>query len=207
MGKEPNIRLYSESLCVSDRPEVAAITGKRVAIIGRFQDNNGEWSYTVYESLHKTSPIFTCFETELVPVAPIPFVSDSEHLANIVTQTAGLRYAVGSAGLRKLLQDRGYDPRKCLQISCNQGDDVNITLVLPDGTVVNADYREHRETRQALHFVEWEVQDYSDRELELCREIVSRPDTSEFDAKVHHYFQEHLAATDRPLPPLREPPR
>lgn len=205
MGKLPKYRLYSEAQCVSDRPELAQIAGQRVAILASFQDSSGDWSYTIYPSLHKSSPIFDCLESELVPVAPIPFTSDTERMANIVDQTAVLRYSVVYDGVRTLLQERGYDPRKCLLISCGQGNDVNITLVLPDGTVVNTDYREDRETRQAVRFVDWEVLDYSDREIELCREILAKDDTSQFDADVRRYFEENLAVADRPLPMLKHP--
>jgi hypothetical protein len=202
MNQEPKFGLYSGAQCASDRPELAPIAGQRVAVIGRFQDSEGRWNYTVYDSLHKTSAAYTCFETDLVPVAPIPFTPDSEHMTNIVAQTAKLRYSVIHGGLRRLLQQRGIDPMKCFQISCDQGFDVNITLVLPDGTVVNTDYRQDPQTRQATRFEAWEVQDYPpDRMIELCREILSRDDTSEFDETVRRYFEEHLAAADRPLPP------
>jgi hypothetical protein len=127
-------------------------------------------------------------------------------MANVVAHTAELRYSVRYGGVRKLIRERGYDPQRCLLISCDQGNDVSITLVLPNGTVVAADYREDHETRQAARFVDWEVQDYSDRELELCREIVSTDDTSPFDEDVRRYFDETLAAEDLPLPPL-QPPR
>ncbi len=201
MNQEPKFRLFSETQCIGDRPELAPIAGQRVAIIGRFRDTNGDWNYTVYDLLKKISPTFTCLEAELVPVAPIPWISDSEHLAGIVHGTAQLRYAVIFHGLRSLLQERGIDPLKCFLLSLDQGNDVNITVMLPDGRVVNADFREDHETRQAIRFVAWEVQTYSDRDVELCREILSRDDTSEFDADVRRYFEEHLAATDKGLPP------
>src|SRR5262245_56200224 len=130
-------------------------------------------------------------------------ISDEEHRRNIVAQTADLRYSVKSNGLRALLREKGYDPSKCLQLSCDQGDDVNVTLVLPDGSVVNADYREHVETRQAMQFTQWNVEGFSDRETELARAIVAAPGSSEFDAKVRQYHDSNLAATDGPLPPLR----
>ena len=131
-------------------------------------------------------------------------ISDEEHRTNIIDQTAELRHSVKSDGLRHLLRERGYDPQACLRLSCDQGDDVNKTLVLPDGTVVSVDYREHYETRQAIRFTDWSVKTYSDREIELAREIVSASDSSVFDTDVLRYFNENLAASDHPLPPLKE---
>jgi hypothetical protein len=130
-------------------------------------------------------------------------ISDDDHRLNIVVQTANLRYSVKSDGLRALLREKGYDPNKCLQLSCDQGDDVNITLVLPDGSVVNGDYREHFETRQAIRFTEWNIEGFSDREIELARAIVRAPDSTKFDTDVRRYFDLKLAATDGPLPPLQ----
>jgi len=200
MNQEPKLRLYSEAHCVGDRPDISAIRGERVGIIARSLDDNGDWNYTV--SKNETSETFVCSEAELVPASPVPLVPDEEIVANVVAQTADLRFSVKSNGLRHLLRERGIDALKCLQISCDQGDDVRITLVLPDGTVVNADYREHHETRQAIRFEEWKIQTYSDRELDLCREILAG-DTSAFDGDVLRYFEEHLEATDASLPPLK----
>ncbi|MCE9554161.1 MAG: hypothetical protein K8T91_12400 [Planctomycetes bacterium] len=198
MNDEPTLRLYSDAHCISDRPELSAIRGQRVAIIARSIDENGKWTYTV--SLNKTSPTIKCFESELVPADPVPFIPDDEFLENVVAQTANLRYSVKWDGLRQLLDERGYDPLKCLLISCDQGLDVNITLVLPDGTIIDADYREDSETRQATRFEQWQASEHSDREIELCREILAS-DTSHFDANVRCYFDERLSANDMPLPP------
>jgi hypothetical protein len=130
-------------------------------------------------------------------------VSDDEHRLNIVAQTAALRYSVKSDGLRALLRERGYEPSECLQLSCDQGDDVRITLVLPNGNVVTADYREHFETRQANQITEWKIEGFSDREIELARAIVLAPDSLQFNLDVRRYFDDNLAATDVPLPPMR----
>ena len=56
---------------------------------------------------------------------------------DIIAQTAKLRFSVRSEGLQDLLRQRGLDPNRCFQVSCNQGDDVCICLVLPDGTIVD----------------------------------------------------------------------
>jgi hypothetical protein len=130
-------------------------------------------------------------------------ISDDKHWLNIAAQTAVLRYSVKSDGLRALLRERGHDPNKCIQLSCEQGDDVSITLVLPDCTVVNAEYREHFETRQALRFTEWNVEGFSNREIELARAILGTSASSEFDSDVRRYFDDNLAATDTLLPPLQ----
>jgi hypothetical protein len=76
-------------------------------------------------------------------------------------------------------------------------------LVLPDGTVVNADYREHFETRQAIRFTVWNVEGLSNRDIELARAIVGASDSSRFDSDVRRYFDDNLAASDSPLPPMR----
>jgi hypothetical protein len=78
----------------------------------------------------------------------------------------------------------------------------SVTLVLPDGSVVNADYREHFESRQAIRFTEWKVEGFTDSETELARAIIEAPDSSMFDDDVRRYFESNLAATDAPLPPL-----
>ena len=130
-------------------------------------------------------------------------ILDDDYRQKIVAHTAALRYSVKSNGLRVLLREKGYDPSKSLQLSCEQGDDVNVTLVLPDGSVANADYREHFETRQAMRFTQWNVEGFSEREIELARAITAAPDSSKFDDDVRRYFESHLAASDAPLPPLR----
>lgn len=130
----------------------------------------------------------------------MPFIADAEHLENIIAQTAVLWHSVRWDGLRQLLGKRGHDPRKCLLISCDQGFDVAITLVLPDGTIIAADFREDPETRQPTRFEKWRTLDYSDREIELCRGILAS-NMSEFETHVRRYFDDHVAATDAPLPP------
>lgn len=184
----PRLLLYSDAKCVGSRPELASILGTRVSVIGCCQESDGTFSYAV-TARSKASPIYRCFENELIPLDPVPWVSDDEYMANIVAQTADLRYSEESRGLRQLLQERGLDPLKCLQISCDQGDDVAITLVLPDGTVVGADYRWDYDARQAVKFVAWYVKNYVDREIELCRAIVAGNDTSGFDESVRACFE------------------
>jgi len=130
--------------------------------------------------------------------------TNDEDRLNIVVQTAYLRHSVRYEGLRILLQSRGYVAKQCLQLSCDQGYDVNITLVLPDGTLVIADYREDPISRQATEFSNWIIEQYCDREIEIARAIVSESDTSQFDNEVFEYFKNNLANTDGPLPPKTE---
>ena len=128
MSDEPKLPLYSEAHCTGDRPEISAIQGQRVSILGRSKNEQGRWIYTV--ATNKTSPPLSCFESELVPADPIPLISDDEHVRNIVEQTATLRHSVTDDGLRQLLAQRGYDPQKCLLISRDQGIDVAITILV-----------------------------------------------------------------------------
>lgn len=199
-NEPPKLSLYCEAIYIGPARDNAPPPGARVSVVERFAGEDGDWSYHVCES--KTSPIYNCCEDELDPATPIPLVSDEEIVNNIVSQTAKLRHSVMSAGLRDLLASRGIDPLKCLQISCDQGDDVNVTLILPEGTVVIADYREHPGTRQAWKFSDWQIRSYSDREFELCHEIVLSEDQREFDDMVQHHYNIEIAKTDRPLPPL-----
>lgn len=127
--------------------------------------------------------------------------SDSEIRADLVEQTADLRYSLKSKGLRHLLAERGHDPMQCIQMGCDQGNDVSIDLVLDDTTAVRLNYREHYRTRQAVRIVEWDTLNDTDRETEMCRQIVSNTD-SEFDNDVRQFFDQHMAADDGPLPPL-----
>ncbi|HZN67197.1 MAG TPA: hypothetical protein VFB66_18050 [Tepidisphaeraceae bacterium] len=127
--------------------------------------------------------------------------SEEELLADIVAQTAEFRYRICWAGGRRLVEQRGIDPMRCLQLSCDQGDDVNGTLVLPDGTVINFDMREDPKTRELVSVSRWEPVSYQDREVAIAREIVSAPDSSSFDRRVRDYFEKHWMHRDAPLPP------
>ncbi len=127
--------------------------------------------------------------------------SDDYYRDNLVRQTADLRYSVRWEGVRSLLKHRGLDPLKCLLISCDQGDDVAITLALPDGTIVNADFREHYKTRQAIRFVNWETAAGGGREFDIARSLAAS-DTLPFGEAVHEFYERELREDDRPLRPL-----
>ena len=128
-------------------------------------------------------------------------IPDSEIRSNIVAQTAKLRFSVASQGLRELLAERGHDALKCVQMGCDQGDDVSIDVVLDDTTVVRLNYREHYRTRQAIRIVDWELLDYDDREVKMARDAVTQNDMT-LDNDVHVYFNENIADNDSLLPPL-----
>ncbi|MDB2687184.1 hypothetical protein N9Y42_08220 [Mariniblastus sp.] len=196
MNREPRLQLYTEARCTSDRLDVAPIHGQRVAILDRRLADEGVWIYTVSENA--TSPIFSCFESELVAVDPLPLISDDEHMRNIISQTAVMRHSAKDSELRRILSERGCDPQECLLISCGQGFDVRVTLILQDGTIVDADYGVDPATQQATGIQEWEVLDYSDREIELCRKILSN-DTAEFNDAVQRHFDRHPG--ERPVWP------
>ena len=121
---------------------------------------------------------------------------------NLVAQTAELRWSVKSEGFRRLLREKGHDPAGCIQVSCDQGDDVHKTIVVDDGTIVDLEYREHYLTRQAIGFTRWEVEDYTDRAFELAREIIRAADR-DFVAEVRSYYEKEIAPRDEPLPPLK----
>lgn len=127
--------------------------------------------------------------------------TDEEILANIVAQTAEFRYRICWEGGRRLLEERGIDPLRCLLLECGQGDDVNGVLMLPDGVVVDFDMREDPKTRVLVSISNWKPFDCEDQEYVVARRIVLAADTSEFDAGVRAYFDEHWADCDAPLPP------
>ena len=129
-------------------------------------------------------------------------VPDSEIRENLIAQTAQLRYSIASEGLRELLTQRGHDAFRCVQMACDQGDDVSIDLVLDDSTTVRLNYREHFRTRQAICIVDWESLEYDDRELRMAREIVTNNDDA-FDKDVRVYFDDHIAENDSLLLPLK----
>ena len=201
MTADPKFGFYWPTECRSDREELRPIWGESVHIVDRTQSANGEWQYKVYGSPEQPDAFFNCFESELFP-----------YRGNIVAQSAELRQSVKEEGLRTLLRQRGYDPLRCVQVACDQGDDVHKVLILSDGTIVDIEYLECPRTRQAVSFSRWDVTYAADEEIEvrchedsehkLARELVTRePDASELDNEIRAYFDKHLAADDRPLPP------
>ncbi len=128
-------------------------------------------------------------------------ITDEERLQGIVVLTAQFRYRICWKGARLLLQERGIDPMRVLQLSCDQGFDVNTSLMLPDGVLVNVDFKEDRKTREIVSINEWLPVDGSRRQVELARQIVKAQDTTQFDRRVERYFDENWREKDASLPP------
>ena len=128
--------------------------------------------------------------------------SDDYHREGIVALTAEFRFRICWDGTRSLLQQRGIDPMRCLLLSCDQGDDTNGLLMLPNGSMVDFDVRENRATRNHERFSNWTPVEYSGREYEIAREIVTSSSTDAFDAEVLAHFNVEWRNRDAPLPPV-----
>ncbi len=128
--------------------------------------------------------------------------SDDAIRADIVAQTAEFRFRICWDGTRQLLRDRGIDPMRCLLLSCDQGDDVNGLLMLPEGQLVEFDVRENRADRVHERFTNWTQVDYSDREYDIARLVLGSESIADFDAEVLEYFNREWRDRDAPLPPV-----
>ncbi len=126
-------------------------------------------------------------------------ITDEERMQDIIAQTAEFRFRICWQGAHALLRGRGIDPLRVLRLSCDQGDDVNTDLVLPDGVLVNVDFKENPKTREFVSISEWRMANWSDRDVELARQIVGSGDTTEFDQKVQRYFDQNWRDQDAPL--------
>lgn len=51
MSEEPKLPLYTEAMSIGDRPEIAAISGRRVSIIARSRNESDGWHYSVVLSV------------------------------------------------------------------------------------------------------------------------------------------------------------
>ena len=95
------------------------------------------------------------------------------------------------------MTERGYDPFSTILATCDQGDDVKATFILPDGHAVSCDFREDSTTRQAVGITNWETLAHTvEDEYSLAAEILR----DAFDRAVSAYFDFHLRHDDRPLP-------
>ena len=74
--------------------------------------------------------------------------------------------------------------------------------MLPVGAMVDFDVRENLATRTHEQFSNWTPVDYSGREYEIAREIVTSSTNDEFDAEVLAYFNAEWRDRDAPLPPV-----
>lgn len=127
--------------------------------------------------------------------------NDEDLLDDIVDLTAQFRYRICWAGARRLLEERGIAPLRCLLLSCDQGDDVNGTLLLPDGSLIDFDIREDPKTRELTSVSSWQPIEWENREVAVARRILSASDPSAFDRRILDYFKEHWMHRDAPLPP------
>src|SRR6266481_6426324 len=55
----------------------------------------------------------------------------------LVSQTAEYRYRICWEGARRVMTDRGFDPMHTIQATCDHGNDVNASFILPDGRAVS----------------------------------------------------------------------
>jgi hypothetical protein len=95
--------------------------------------------------------------------------------------------------------ERGFDPKSTIQATCDQGDDVNATFVLPDGTVVSCDFRKDPATGQAISVTAWERLKGSaeEDEFSLAAEILRDAQLRDaFDRAVAAYFDFHWRRDD-----------
>jgi hypothetical protein len=133
----------------------------------------------------------------------MPLITDEERLQSIIALTAEFRYRICWMGARKLLQERGIDPMSVLQLSCDQGFDVHTDLLLPGGELVDVDFIDDPNTRELVSVNRWEVATWSDRQVELARQMISPTEKPDFDRRVQQYFNEHWRGKDLPLPPVK----
>jgi hypothetical protein len=74
----------------------------------------------------------------------------------LVSQTAEYRNRICWEGARRVMTDRGFDPSDTIQATCDQGDDVHATFILPDSGAVSCDFRKDPTTRQAVGITSWD---------------------------------------------------
>jgi len=121
----------------------------------------------------------------------------------LVSGTAQYRYRICWEGARRVMTERGFDPSYAILATCDQGDDVNATFILPDGGAVSCDVRKDSTTRQAVDVTSWETLAHTveEDEYSLGAEILRDSHLRDaFDRAVSAYFDFHLRHDDRPLP-------
>jgi len=112
----------------------------------------------------------------------------------LVAQTAEYRQRKIWEGARRVMTERGFDPKATIQATCDQGDDINAAFVLPDGTAVSCDFREDPATGQAISVTAWKRLKGSaeDDEFSLAEEILRDAHLRDaFDRAVAAYFDFH----------------
>ena len=121
----------------------------------------------------------------------------------LVSGTAQYRYRICWEGARRVMTKRGFDPASTILATCDQGDDVNVSFILPDGHAVSCDFRQDSATRQAVSVTSWETlaPAVEEDEYSLGAEILKDSRLRDaFDRAVLAYFDFHLRPDDRPLP-------
>ncbi|MBK1789538.1 hypothetical protein [Persicirhabdus sediminis] len=123
---------------------------------------------------------------------------------DLVSQTAEFRYRICWEGARNLFTERGFPPSTVIQITCDQGDDVNGIFAVGDGTLLDCDLRENPHTRQSVAFTNWEVIEASDTDEDdygLALQILADSRLKHaFDIAVQSFYEFHWRECDRPLP-------
>jgi hypothetical protein len=125
----------------------------------------------------------------------------------LVSQTAEYRYRVCWEGPRRAMAERGFSPSNTIQATCDHGDYVNATFVLPDGQFISCDFREDiTRPHPGTNITHWKVFDKSPEEDEysLGAEIL-RDDRMRdaFDRAVLAFFDFHWRQRDPTLPEVR----
>ena len=128
------------------------------------------------------------------------FYSDGDVYDDLVQDAAEFRFRICWQGTRDLFLGLGIDPYKCVVLAVDQGDDVNLVLMLPDGRIANTDAREAPETRQSTHFASFDIIESYNHKTALATSII-RGERPEFDADVAAHYEQNWRDRDRPLPP------
>jgi len=121
----------------------------------------------------------------------------------LVSGTAQYRYRIRWDGARRVMTERGHDPASTMLATCDQGHDVNVSFILPDGSAVSCDFRKDPTTRQAVSITIWEpiAPTVEEDEYSLGAEILRDSRLRDaFDRAVLAYFDFHWRHDDRPLP-------
>lgn len=122
----------------------------------------------------------------------------------LVSQTAEYRYRSCWEGERRGMAERGFAPAHTIQATCDHGDYVNATFVLPDGQSVSCDFRQDASPRWAVGITRWKVFDNTSAEedeyslgAEILRDARLR---DAFDRAVLAFFDFHWRQNDHTLP-------
>jgi hypothetical protein len=119
---------------------------------------------------------------------------------DLVSQTAEYRYRTCWEGSRRAMAEKGYAPSHTIQATCDHGDYVNATFILPDGQSISCDFREDiTRPHPAVKFTRWKAFDTSAEEDEysLGAEILKDDRMKDaFDRAVLAFFDFHWRQRD-----------